>query len=177
MTPSDRGARRRTPANQRAAAAAPPQQVRKAPQSIRSGNNGSAFFFRLPSRAKSAMAEILVSNLCELSPALLGGLFSLGRGRPHATTSEDLNRSQPDASTRPDFPLVSIVLRIVFSIVFHCCCASGFSVAVARACIVIGAHFPLQIDCILQNNGGLPIGGVSGRPRDSYARHVGLGRT
>jgi len=29
------------------------------------GNNGSAFFFRLPLRAKSAMAEILVSDLCD----------------------------------------------------------------------------------------------------------------
>jgi hypothetical protein len=49
----------------------------------------------------------------------------------------------------PGFPTVSIVLRIVFSIARHCSCAGGFSLAVARPCIVIGAHFPLQIDCIL----------------------------
>jgi hypothetical protein len=48
----------------------------------------------------------------------------------------------------PGFPTVSIVLRIVFSIVLHCFCAGGFSLAIARPCIVIGAHFPLQIDCI-----------------------------
>jgi hypothetical protein len=37
-------------------------------------------------------------------------------------------------------PTVSIVLRIVFSIASHCCCAGGFSLARARPCIVIGAH-------------------------------------
>src|SRR5689334_503306 len=40
------------------------------------GDNGSAFLFRLHSCAKSAMAEILVSNLCDCRPPLLiGGLF------------------------------------------------------------------------------------------------------
>src|SRR4051794_24858757 len=34
-------------------------------------------------------------------------------------------------------------LSIVFFIVFHCSCASGFSEACARPCIVTGAHFPL----------------------------------
>ena len=48
----------------------------RAPQAALSGNNGSAFFFRLLSRAKSAMAEILVSDLCDCRPPLLiGGLF------------------------------------------------------------------------------------------------------
>ena len=55
------------------------------------GNNGSAFFFNLPLRAKSAMAEILVSDLCarRLSAAgdLLVGLSLLAPGC---------------ASTRPD---------------------------------------------------------------------------
>jgi hypothetical protein len=83
-----------------------------------SGNNGSAFFSRLPFFAKSAMAEILVSDLCALSPALLGGLFSLGRHRPHATTSEDLNRSQPDVSTRPDFRLFPLLCALFFSLFF-----------------------------------------------------------
>jgi hypothetical protein len=39
-------------------------------------DNGSAFFSRLPLRAKSAMAEILVSDQCERRPPLLiGGFF------------------------------------------------------------------------------------------------------
>src|SRR5262249_19326718 len=51
-----------------------------------SGNNGSAFFFRLPLHAKSAMAEILVSDLCECRPPLLiGGRFHVCRPGPHAT--------------------------------------------------------------------------------------------
>jgi hypothetical protein len=48
----------------------------------------------------------------------------------------------------PEFLPVSIVLRIVFSIDSHCSCACGLSLALARACIVIGVNFPLQIDCI-----------------------------
>ena len=51
---------------------------------------------------------------------------------------------QPDVDHAPGFPIVSIVLRIVF----HCSCAGGVSPALAMACIVIGANFPLQIDCI-----------------------------
>ena len=62
------------------------------------------------------MAEILVSDLCELSPALLGGLFSLGRHRPHATTSEELNRSQPGAST----PRISDCSYCSAHCFFHC---------------------------------------------------------
>jgi len=60
------------------------------------------------------MAEILVSDLCALSPALVGGHFSLGRHRPHATTSEELNRSQPDVSTRPDFRLFPLFCALFF---------------------------------------------------------------
>ena len=46
----------------------------------KSRDNGSAFFFCLPSRAKSAMAEILVSDLCKCRPPLLiGGRFHCGR--------------------------------------------------------------------------------------------------
>jgi hypothetical protein len=78
------------------------------------GDNGSAFFFCLHPPGKSAMAEILVSDLCALSPALLGGLCSLGRHRPHTTTSEDLNRSQPDVSTRPDFRLFRLLCALFF---------------------------------------------------------------
>ena len=54
----------------------------------------------------------------------------------------------------PGCPPVSIVLRPVFFSCFfpviHCSCAGGFSLAVARTCIVVGANFPLQIDCILE---------------------------
>jgi hypothetical protein len=49
----------------------------------------------------------------------------------------------------PGCPTVSIALRIVFSIARHCSWHRGFSLAVARPCIKIAAHFPLQIDCIL----------------------------
>jgi hypothetical protein len=56
---------------------------------------------------------------------------------------------QPDVLAPPVFFIASIVLRIVFSIASHCSCAGGFSLVVARACIVIGVDFPLQIDCIL----------------------------
>jgi hypothetical protein len=108
------------------------------------------------------MAEILVSNLCDCRPPLLiGGPFSLSPGHhedaePSHPTERPLARSavalssgvQPDVSTCPDFRLFSIALRIVFSIACHCSCAGGFSQACAKPCIVIGAHFPLQIDCI-----------------------------
>ena len=57
-------------------------------------------------------------------------------------------RSQLDVSNRRRFPTVSIVLRIVIFVVFHCSCTSGFSLACARPCIVIGVDWPLQIDCI-----------------------------
>jgi hypothetical protein len=50
-------------------------------------------------RAKSAMAEILVSDLCELSPALIGGLFSLNRYRPDAARPVD--RSPTTGRQRP----------------------------------------------------------------------------
>jgi hypothetical protein len=60
------------------------------------------------------MAEILVSDLYALSPALLGGLFSLGRQRPHATTSTDLDHLPPDVSTRPDFRLFLLFCALFF---------------------------------------------------------------
>ncbi len=41
------------------------------------------------------------------------------------------------------FPTVSIVLRIVFSIVPIVLAVGGYSLAVARTSIVIGGHFPL----------------------------------
>src|SRR5215831_1459621 len=95
------------------------------------GDNGSAFFSCLHSPAKSAMAEILVSDLCDdraQAPATVAG-------RLHVRYSH----TRPGAWT-PGWPTVPIDLRIV---VFHCSCAGGFSLARARPCIVIGAHFPL----------------------------------
>jgi hypothetical protein len=70
------------------------------------------------------MAEILVSDLCALSPALVGGRFSLGRHGPHATTSEEVNRSQPDVSTRPDSRLFRLLCALFFPL---------FSIVVAPA--------------------------------------------
>src|SRR5215813_1435554 len=107
------------------------------------GDNGSVFFSRLPLRAKSAMAEILVSDLCDCRPPLLiGGLFSFSPDS-RAAPSPCLPASNRTVSTCPDFPTVPIALRIAFFIVRHCSCASGISAACAKPCIVIGAHFPL----------------------------------
>src|SRR5262249_45149364 len=114
-------------------------------------------FSGLPFHTKSAMAETLVSDQCERRPPLLiGGRFHLrhaGGGPKFYGLQVDCTpvvpqpRSQRNVSTRPD-PPVSVAVRIVFSIARHCSCAVGFSLAVARPRIVIGAHFPLQIDCI-----------------------------
>src|SRR5215472_2604848 len=54
--------------------------------SLPRGNNGSAFFSRLHFGAKSAMAEILVSDLCECRPPLSSaGVFHCRQGA-HVTT-------------------------------------------------------------------------------------------
>jgi len=101
-----------------------------APREALSGDNGSAFFSRLHSRAKSAMAEILVSDLCECRPPLLiGGLFHSHPGitrmpNRRIPLSGD-SRAAPSPAFRrparrkhsPGFPTVPIVLRIVF---FRC---------------------------------------------------------
>src|SRR4029077_14405695 len=62
------------------------------------------------------MAVILVSDLCELSPALAGGRFQLGRHGPHATTSEEVDRSRPDVSTR----LIPDCFHCSAHCFFHC---------------------------------------------------------
>jgi hypothetical protein len=63
------------------------------------------------------------------------------------------SRNEPgpsdSGSHAPGSPTVSIVLRIVFPLFAIVPAPAAFSLAVARPCIVIGAHFPLQIDCIL----------------------------
>jgi hypothetical protein len=84
-----------------------------------SGNNGSAFFFRLHRRAKSAMAEILVSDLCDLSPALLiGGFFRYREERGH-----------PGAFFLDLFPPV-------FLIVLHCFVSIVYFLAISTSFIV-----------------------------------------
>jgi hypothetical protein len=80
------------------------------------------------------MAEILVSDLCDCRPLLLTAGFLL---------------------PRRDLPLIesslfSMALAHCFFIVLHCSYAGGFFLARARPYIVIGAHFPLQIDCIFR---------------------------
>src|SRR5690348_16862998 len=86
------------------------------------------------------MAEILVSDVCARRLSAAGDCFVGCRYDP------------PRRQHAPGCPPVSIVLRIVFFIVFsiviHCSCAGGFSLAVARTCIVIPSLFPLQIACI-----------------------------
>src|SRR5262249_53782397 len=98
------------------------------------GNNGSAFFSRLPLRTKSAMAEILVLEVC--APRLsAGGVYFLGVSIcPGAA---------PARARFSDWVHRFSVLRVVFSIVFHCSCAGGLSLAVSRPCPLIGAYFPL----------------------------------
>ena len=69
------------------------------------GDNGSAFFSCLHSPAKSAMAEILVSDLCECRPPLSSAGVFMWAAMDHTRPSQRL------------FPTVPIALRIVF---FHC---------------------------------------------------------
>jgi hypothetical protein len=67
-------------------------------------------------------------------------------GVSRAAPSPVLRRHNRTLVTRPDFrlfPVFFIVLRIVFSIVFHCSCAGVFFDALSMACIVIGVDFPL----------------------------------
>src|SRR5690242_10676082 len=62
----------------------------------RTGDNGSAFIFRLHPRAKSAMAEILVSDLYDCRPpTLMGGIFVSWRVTP-------TRPRPPSASTLPN---------------------------------------------------------------------------
>jgi hypothetical protein len=82
-----------------------------------------AFFSCLPSRTKSAMAEILVSDLCELSPAP-GGLFhsaAIGPMRRRRTISIAQNRTQARARISACFHCSAhcfLLFFLLFSIVF-----------------------------------------------------------
>jgi hypothetical protein len=98
----------------------------RAAESAGRGDNGSAFFFRLPSRAKSAMAEILVSDLCDLSPAAAHRrVFSLPRG------------------ARSPGALFFWMFFIVFLIVLHCFLPIAFSLAITRPYVVFAQIFAL----------------------------------
>ena len=94
------------------------------------GNNGSAFFFCLHRPAKSAMAEILVSDLYECRPPqLIGGFFHchpgitrmpnrripLGADSPRSAVAVS-SGVQPDASTHPDFRLFRLLCALFFSL-------------------------------------------------------------
>src|SRR5262249_8262959 len=71
-----------------------------------SGDNGSAFFFRLPLRAQSAMAEILVSDFCDDRP---GQRPDAGNGgRAFAFAPQMRRRSvRLAAANAPGGPLVA----------------------------------------------------------------------
>jgi hypothetical protein len=108
------------------------------------------------------------------------------KGAPYPSTFEHGRRAVVQG--RAPFPTVPMALRIVFSIACHCSCADGFSLARARPCIVIGAHFPLQIDCIFLADlsrqcarrrccGRSRRGAICGGGRTTEARvSVGVGR-
>jgi hypothetical protein len=81
------------------------------------------------------MAEILVMEMCARRLSAAGDCFCACR------------YDQAMRQHAPGFPTVSFALRIVISIVFsivrHCSCADGVSLAVARPYIVISLAFPL----------------------------------
>ena len=88
-------------------------------------NNGSAFFSRLPLRAKSAMAKILVSDLCECRPPLLiGGFFVAARS------------AVPWCVVFGSFPPV-------FLVVLYCFVSIAFFLAITRTYIVFSQTFTL----------------------------------
>jgi hypothetical protein len=87
-------------------------------------NNRSAFFCRLRFRTKSAMAEILVSNLCDRRPPLLiGGFFRCREERG---------------------PLLFFSLFFpVFLAVLYCFVSIAFFIAITRPYIVFCRFSPL----------------------------------
>src|SRR5580704_11585298 len=89
-----------------------------------------------------AMAEIRVWGLRPDSTNPEGKLGQLWqRCAPCAVACPPA--SQPDIDQRPDFRLFPLLCAFVFSIVSHCSCAGGISLAGARPCIVIAVNFPL----------------------------------
>jgi hypothetical protein len=115
------------------------------------GNNGSAFFSRLPLRAKSAMAEILVSDLCDLSPAAHRRFFSLPRG------------------ARSPWCIVFGSVSACFSrcsLLFRLDC---FFLAITRSYIVFLRIFALYIACIFVGESS-PV--FAGAPKSHLARNL-----
>jgi hypothetical protein len=78
-----------------------------------------------------AMAEILVLDMYARRLSAAGVCFC------------GVSIEQAMRQRAPGFPTVSIVLRIVFFLLFPVSCAGGFSLAVARPCIVIPVVFSL----------------------------------
>ena|ERR1700740_1873220 len=66
------------------------------------GDNGSAFFFRLPLRAKSAMAEILVSDLCGART------LATAAGRLHLLPRHRAGRRRQAKKRKTRFPVDSL---------------------------------------------------------------------
>jgi hypothetical protein len=99
--------------------------VQSSPPAALRRNNRSAFFSRLLLRAKSAMAEILVSDLCECRPPLLiGGFFVAAR------------------SAVP-WCLVFGSVSACFLAVLHCFQSIAFFLAITRTYIVFLQIFAL----------------------------------
>src|SRR5262249_32368843 len=131
--------------------AAPAPPARSAPREALRGDNGSAFFSRLPFRAKSAMAEILVSDQCDDCPPRLAEIErpeqrpDAGNGGPALAVAQPTRRNRCPTSCMhsPGFSDCSDCSAHCF---FHCLplfLRLAFSAAHAKPCIVIGAHFPL----------------------------------
>src|ERR1041384_5815115 len=91
------------------------------------GNNGSAFFFCVHRRAECAMAEILVSDLCERRPPLCHRRVFHCRG----------------ALFRVRFPVSAPVTRLFG--------ARAFSFAISMTFPVFAAPNALKITCIFFN--------------------------
>src|ERR1700753_4111102 len=86
----------------------------------------------LPPRAKSAMAEILVSDSCVSQPAAAHPMGFCCRGTRLVVS--------PEVVSRPVSHCFLPVLVPVLALVPLCSCAGGFSHAVTRRCIVFGAN-------------------------------------
>jgi hypothetical protein len=87
------------------AAASAPVVLALVRESVEAAGTG-ALSFRLPLRAKSAMAEILVSDHCERRPPLLsGGRLRLGRAERRGKLC--------------GLQVIFCTTRVVFSVVFN----------------------------------------------------------
>src|SRR5262249_25953262 len=78
-------------------------------QAARGGDNGSAFFSRLPFPAKSAMAEILVSDWCDNRPRIAG---ASGPSPPNALRRRTSFWQPPEEKVKNPIPCKSPVDRL-----------------------------------------------------------------